>query len=78
MPAYDRAMACALLRRFPKADIVVFGHTHRFYQAYWGQTLLVNPGAALYTAYFNAPHVPSLAHLILEPGRPPEVYKIQI
>jgi len=77
-PAYDRALARALLRRFPWADIIVFGHTHRFYQAYWGKTLLINPGAALRTAYFNAPHIPSLAHLILEPGRPPKVHKIQI
>jgi len=77
-PAYDRAIARALLRRFPQADIVVFGHTHRFYQAYWGQTLLINPGAALRTAYFNAPHTPSLAHLVLEPGQPPEIHKIQM
>jgi putative phosphoesterase len=76
-PAYDRAIAHALLRRFPQADIIVFGHTHRFYQAYWGKTLLINPGAALRTAYFNAPFIPSLAHLILEPGHPPEVRKIQ-
>ncbi len=77
-PAFDHALARALLRRFPQADIIVFGHTHRFYQAYWGKTLLINPGAALRTAYFDAPHTPSLAHLILEPGRPPEVHKIQI
>ena len=76
-PAYDRAIARALLRRFPQADIIVFGHTHRFYQAYWNKTLLINPGAALHTAYFNAPYTPSLAHLILEPGLPPEVHKIQ-
>jgi uncharacterized protein len=77
VPAYDRATARALLRRFPQADIIVFGHTHRFYQAYWGHTLLINPGAALYTTYFNAPHTPSLAHLILEPGQPPEIHRIQ-
>lgn len=76
-PAYDRAVARALLRRFPHADIIVFGHTHRFYCAHWGKTLLINPGAALRTAYFNAPYTPSLAHLILEPGHPPEVHKIQ-
>jgi len=76
-PAYDRAMKRALLRRFPQANIIVFGHTHRYYQAYWGKTLLINPGAALRTAYFDAPHMPSLAHLVLEPGRPPQVHKIQ-
>ncbi len=78
VPAYDRATARVLMRRFPQADIIVFGHTHRFYQAYWGKTLLINPGAALRTAYFDAPHTPSLAHLILEPGQSPEVHKIQI
>ncbi len=78
LPAYDRAVARALLRRFPQADIIVFGHTHRFYQAHWGKTLLINPGAALRTAYFNTPHPPSLAHLILEPGMPPEVIQIQV
>lgn len=76
-PVYDRVTARALLHRFPHADIIVFGHTHRFYCAYWGKTLLINPGAALRAAYFNAPYTLSLAHLILEPGRPPEVQKIQ-
>jgi len=78
LPAYDRALSRALVRRFPRADIIVFGHTHRFYQAYWGKTLLINPGAALGTAYFNAPNIPSLAHLVLEPGKLPEVIEIHI
>ena len=78
LPTYDRVLSRTLVRRFPQADIIVFGHTHRFYQAYWGKTLLINPGAALRTAYFNAPHVPSLAHLILEPGKPPEVIRIRV
>ena len=78
LPAYDRAIAHALLHRFPTADIIVFGHTHRFYKAQWGQTLLINPGAALRTAYFNTPHTPSLAHLYLESGKSPRVERIQI
>lgn len=78
LPAYDHAVARALLRRFSRANIIVFGHTHCYYEAYWGATLLINPGAALHTAYFNAPHTPSLAHLILEPGQPPEVHRIQL
>lgn len=77
-PAGDRARARALVRQFPRADIIVFGHTHRFYQAYWGKTLLVNPGAALRTSYFNAPNIPSVAHLILEPGKPPQVVEIRV
>ena len=78
LPAYDRAIAHALLRRFPGADVIVFGHTHRFYQAMWGKTLLVNPGAALRTAYFDAPHAPSLAYLYLEHNKAPYVQHIHI
>lgn len=78
LSAYDYAVAQTLLRRFPDADIIVFGHTHRFYEAWWGQTLLVNPGAALRMAYFNAPHTPSLAYLYLEPGKLPRVERLEI
>ncbi|MFP4343646.1 MAG: metallophosphoesterase family protein [Anaerolineales bacterium] len=74
--AYDAAIARSLLARFPRAHVIVFGHTHRFYQAWWGETLLINPGAALPTAYFNAPFVPSIAHLVLEVGQPPEVQRV--
>ena len=74
--AYDGAIARSLLARFPQADVIVFGHTHRFYQAWWGETLLINPGAALPTAYFNAPFVPSIVHLLLEVGQRPEVQRI--
>ena len=34
----------ALLRRFPDADVIVFGHTHRPYVQRAGRTLLFNPG----------------------------------
>lgn len=78
LPAYDRAIARALLRRFPCADVIVFGHTHCFHQAQWGQTLLLNPGAALRTAYFNAPQSPSLVHLFLTPGSHPKAVRIRI
>lgn len=33
-----------LLRRFPGADAIVFGHTHRRYAQTLGHTLLFNPG----------------------------------
>ncbi len=75
-PAYDAAIARVLLRRFPAADIIVFGHTHRFYQARWGRTLVINPGAAQRTAYFNAPFPPSVARLRLERGAPPQLAEI--
>lgn len=74
-PAYDQALVAALLRRFPQADVIVFGHTHRFYQAWQGDTLVVNPGAALSTAYFGA-YTPSLAYLILQPHQVPQIERI--
>lgn len=38
-------MARRLHRRFPWADVVVFGHTHRPFQTWIGRTLFFNPGA---------------------------------
>ncbi|MGC9358567.1 MAG: metallophosphoesterase family protein [Anaerolineae bacterium] len=76
LPGYDIATSRALLRRFPDADVIVFGHTHRFYLKQWGKTLVVNPGAALRTAYFDAPYLPSVAHLLLERGNPPRVERV--
>ncbi|MBN1262540.1 MAG: metallophosphoesterase family protein, partial [Anaerolineae bacterium] len=67
-PAYDRAIARSLVRHFPRADVIVFGHTHRYYEAVWGATLIVNPGAASRTSYFGAPFPPSVAHLTLRSG----------
>lgn len=78
VPAYDAALIRALLRRFPRADVIVFGHTHRFYQEWWGNTLLVNPGAALATAYFAPPFRPSVACLTLTPGAPPGVERLDV
>lgn len=76
--AYDRAIVHRLLRRFPNADVIVFGHTHRFYEAWWGNTLVVNPGPALFKEYFNWPIAPSVAHLLLEPGQRPAVTRIPL
>lgn len=36
-----------LCRRFPQADVVVFGHTHRPFQTWIGDTFFFNPGAVL-------------------------------
>jgi putative phosphoesterase len=38
------ALPRALLHRFPGADAIVFGHTHRRYADTIGSTLLFNPG----------------------------------
>jgi predicted phosphodiesterase len=41
----NRRIARYLLSLYPAADIIVFGHTHRAYVEWIGDTLLVNPGA---------------------------------
>jgi len=40
-----RGLPRTLRRRFPEADIIVFGHTHRPYVDTGGRTLVFNPGA---------------------------------
>jgi putative phosphoesterase len=42
---FNERIARRLKRLHPRADIVVFGHTHRAYVGWIGDTLLVNPGA---------------------------------
>ncbi len=54
-----------LLRRYPEADILVFGHTHRAVMHRAGMRLVVNPGAAG-PKRFDI--VPSVALLDLSPG----------
>ncbi len=70
-PALDMMIARTLLARFPRADIIVYGHTHRPSARWWGDTLIVNPGAALYAPYIDAAYSPSLAHLFLAPRQRP-------
>jgi len=77
-PLYDRLLIRMLLRRFPNADVIVFGHTHRFFKTWSDDVLMVNPGAALHTSYFGAPLVSSVVHLILERGKPPDVVRIEM
>jgi len=72
-PALERRMISVLLRRHPQADVIVFGHTHRFYAACHDGTLVVNPGAAMRTAYFDAPFRPSIVRLTLRRGQEPQV-----
>lgn len=38
-------IANRLARMYPQADVIVFGHTHRPYQAWHNGTLMFNPGA---------------------------------
>lgn len=47
-PSRERSnvrIARRLLRMYPRADVIIFGHTHRPYQAWQAGTLLFNPGA---------------------------------
>ncbi len=77
-PRHDRLVARTLLRRFPDADVIAFGHTHRFFEAHWDDVLLINPGAALQTSYFGAPLPSSVVHLTLERGKSPDVHRIDL
>ncbi|MCD4739494.1 MAG: metallophosphatase family protein [Anaerolineae bacterium] len=77
-PAQEWVIVHTLLRRFPRADIIVFGHTHRFYQTQWGRTWLINPGAALRTSYFGTLLEPSVVHLQFELGERPEIRRIPL
>lgn len=42
---FSARIARRLERLYQRADIIVFGHTHRAYVGWIGDTLLVNPGA---------------------------------
>lgn len=42
---FNEHIAHRLLRLHPAADVIAFGHTHRAYVRWIGDTLLVNPGA---------------------------------
>ena len=77
-PRYDRFVAHRLLRRFPQADVIAFGHTHRFLETWREGVLLINPGAALHTSYFGAPLTPSVVYLTLERGISPHVRRIDL
>ena len=43
----NRRIAQRLCRRFPRADVVVFGHSHEPFQAWLGGTFVFNPGAVV-------------------------------
>ena len=54
-----------LTRRYPEADILVYGHTHRAVVQWVDRQLVINPGAAG-PRRFDV--VPSVARLHLSPG----------
>ncbi len=77
-PQYDATIARCLLRRYPAADVIIFGHTHRFYCEWWGDRLVLNPGAALRTSYLGAPFIPSIVYLHLSLESLPQVTRVRL
>jgi len=63
---FNRHITRRLLRLYPEADIIVFGHTHRVHVGRVGHTLLVNPGAVCPTLREQ----PTVARMRLGEGRP--------
>ncbi len=53
-PLSDQFVSRSLIRRFPDADIYVFGHTHRFFTQYIEGKLMINPGAACAASYLDS------------------------
>ncbi|MCS7261412.1 MAG: metallophosphatase family protein [Anaerolineae bacterium] len=56
-------IARRLLRMYPEAGVIIFGHTHQPYRVWHGKTLLFNPGGVVPFDRFK----PSVGRLILKP-----------
>lgn len=63
---FNERIARRLVRLYPRADIIVFGHTHRAYVRWIEGTLLVNPGAVSRTLGEQ----PSVGRMRLHAGEP--------
>ena len=63
---FNKHVARRLAALYPHAGVIVFGHTHRAYIEWVGDTLLVNPGAVCPTAREQ----PTVARMTLDGGRP--------
>ena len=73
---FGSATPAALCAAFPKADIIVFGHTHRPLLELVDKTVTVmNPGGAG-AARFNL--APSVGIMELEPGIPPRARLVPV
>ncbi len=62
---FNARIARGLQRIHPQVDVIVFGHTHRAYVQWLGDTLVVNPGAVCPTLREQ----PSVARMTLGSGR---------
>ena len=63
---FNRRIARRLTSVYPRADVIVFGHTHRVYVDWMGDTLLVNPGAVCPTLGESS----TVVRMILDDGKP--------
>lgn len=63
---FNDRIARRLKRLYPQADVIVFGHTHRAFVEWLGETLLVNPGAVCPTLREQ----PTVARMTLDDGKP--------
>ena len=61
----NRRIAGRLARLYPRADVIVFGHSHHVYQAWHKATFIFNPGGVCPTRR----RVPSVGKLYLGPDR---------
>ena len=62
----NQHIACRLVSLHPRAEVIVFGHTHRAYVEWTEGALLVNPGAVCPTLGEE----PTLARMTLDDGKP--------
>ena len=63
----QRRYLLRLLADFPNAKVIVFGHTHRPFNAWLQDKLLFNPGSPHHPGDKNAPHSVGLIHIL--PGQ---------
>ena len=59
----NRRIAARLVHMYPRADVVIFGHSHQAYQVWHSQTFIFNPGGVCPTHR----RVPSVGKLYLGP-----------
>jgi predicted phosphodiesterase len=74
----DQFISRRLVRLHPDVDIIIFGHTHRFYTTLYQGKLVINPGAACAASYFTDIPETTVALLKLDWEHKPIVSKIVV
>ena len=77
-PLRDKFTSKILLKQFPEADIIVFGHTHRYFYQQIKNKLVINPGAACSAAYFKSMSETTVTLLTLESGKLPAIQRVDL